>query len=422
VLNRLLMVTHVPLRTIDGQHGLDKQTCRVLVRYAEQFDQVIYACPQVPEHEGNGRKASSSWQAIAELPGADRIKMVPLPWAYRLPDFIKEYKKTRQLLSKYIQEANYLLFTPSILIGDWSAVACLEAMRLKRSYAVYEDRVEYEVIRRMLPTYSFKFRLKEAVQLPLIKPYSRFLIRNSQVGLFQGQDCYAAFAPICRDANCVYDVHTQKSDQIDPDTLHRKLAEVQDGKPIKVAYVGRATEMKGAIDWIKTIAQVCHAGVAIEATWIGDGPLLSEMQQLADNLEIREHINFVGFVSDLAEVLTLLKQQHIFTFCHKTPESPRCLIEALVAGCPIVGYESAYARGLIAEAGGGIFVPCEDQSALAEQILQLHHDRSKLSDLIRAAATSGQQFDEESVFARRSNLIKSGLGDVNDVKEPVAAN
>ena len=51
--------------------------------------------------------------------------------------------------------------------------------------------------------------------------------------------------------------------------------------------------------------------------------------------------------------------RHVLVFCHTTPESPRNLVEALISGCPIVGYHSDFAAELVGD-GGGAFVTTGD--------------------------------------------------------------
>ena len=263
------------------------------------------------------------------------------------------------------------------------------------------------MIRRLLKEEtSVKTKIKEVLTLPITKRHIHHLIRRSEVGLFQGQDCYTAYAPLSRNPHCVYDIHTQTSDQIRPERLAKKLDRLIHHQPLKLCYVGRAVEMKGAIEWIEIIHQLHQRGIQLTAAWLGNGHLLGEMKQLAVTLGIADLITFGGFVSDRAQMLETMQQQDVFMFCHKTPESPRCLVEALVSGLPIVGYDSPYPRGLVAQHGGGIFTPLGDRTALADQIVALDGDRKKLCELIRQAAESGKLYDEETVFQHRSDLIK----------------
>ncbi|MGG6266061.1 glycosyltransferase [Leptolyngbya sp. AN03gr2] len=402
----LLLVVPVPFRVMNHRYGLDHQTCDGLIRWTEQFDRLVMAAPVLPEKETREVATKDTWRAIEDLPCADRIEIVPLPYAYKPIIFVREYSRIRKLLSAKIQECEYLCFEPCVWIGDWAGVACSEAIRLKRSYAVRSDRVEYEVTRRLLKEESLKNQIKERLTLPITKRYVQNLIRKSDVGLFQGQDCYTAFSPLNSNSHCVYDVHTQKFDQIRPERLATKLDRITQNQPLNLCYVGRAVAMKGGLDWIEIIAQLHDRGMRFKATWLGDGDLLDKMKVLAERLGVANLITFGGFVSDRAFMLEMMQQQDVFMFCHKTPESPRCLVEALVSGLPIVGYDSPYPRGLVAQHGGGMFTPLNDQTALAEQILALDRDRASLRELIQHAAESGKLYDEETVFQHRSDLIK----------------
>ena len=403
----LLLVLPIPFRILNGRCELEEQACSGLIRWAEHFDRVVLAAPIVEGAQAKILAETEASCAIDTLPCADRLEIVPLPYAYKPSTYIRHYREVRELLSAKIQECQYLCFAPAIWIGDWASVACAEAIRLDRSYSVCVDRVEYEVIWRLLKDEpSLKRRIKELLTLPITKPYVHRLIRRSDLGMLQGQDCYEAFAPLSQNPHCVHLIHTQKSDQIPPEQLAAKLDRLRNGGILQIGYAGRAVEMKGGFDWIRVIHQLHQQGVRLKATWLGGGHLLSDMKQLAVDLKVADLIEFAGFIGDHDQMFKIVRQQDIFMFCHKTPESPRCLIESLVAGTPIVGYDSPYPHGLVGTHGGGIFTPLNDQSALVEQISDLDRDREKLCSLIQQAAESGKLFDEEVEFGHRSDLIK----------------
>jgi len=69
-------------------------------------------------------------------------------------------------------------------------------------------------------------------------------------------------------------------------------------------------------------------------------------------LGLREVVDFPGFLSDRSELLEKLRLAHMMLFTHVTPESPRCLLEALICGTPIVGYANGFAKDLTAGRGG----------------------------------------------------------------------
>lgn len=96
-------------------------------------------------------------------------------------------------------------------------------------------------------------------------------------------------------------------------------------------------------------------------------------------------------------------------FTHVTPESPRCLLESLVRGTPIIGYHSEYADDLVHDCGGGVFVPLKDWEQLGNLIVRLSNDREHLSTLIQEAGKNGARFNDQAVFQERSELIKKHL-------------
>jgi glycosyltransferase involved in cell wall biosynthesis len=108
------------------------------------------------------------------------------------------------------------------------------------------------------------------------------------------------------------------------------------------------------------------------------------------------------------QLLRELTARDVFVFCHKTPESPRCLIEALQCGLPIVGYESAYPSDLIRRNAGGLLTRPNDPIDLAQTLKRLasNHPASLVS-LWERALRDGVTFSAENVFQHRAQLMRS---------------
>jgi glycosyltransferase involved in cell wall biosynthesis len=169
--------------------------------------------------------------------------------------------------------------------------------------------------------------------------------------------------------------------------------------------------MKGPLLWIECIERLMNQlapRIAVEATWIGDGPMLEEARALVRQRGLEEHVFFRGAENDRDRVLGIFRAADLFVFCHLTPESPRCLIEALMSGLPILGFDSAYARDLLSE-GGGATVPVGDTAGLASLISRYAGDEEALRQVSKSALLAGRRFSEESVFRHRAELIKEFL-------------
>jgi glycosyltransferase involved in cell wall biosynthesis len=234
------------------------------------------------------------------------------------------------------------------------------------------------------------------------------VIARATLGLFHGKDTFDSYARFCADPVLVHDIHIAKADHIPRAQLRQKVATAAEG-PLKLVYVGRADAMKGPLDWIEVLCQLDRAGVDFEATWIGEGDYLDRMKTLVKENDLTDRVRLAGFCKDRATVLEALRRAHLFMFCHKTPESPRCLIEALISGTPIVGYGSAFQRDLIAKNKGGRLVPMGDTRGLAEEVERLAKTRDHLRRLIANAARDGAPYDDVTVFRHRSDVIKARL-------------
>ena len=395
----------VPFRIVDGKIFVEAQAANGLDRWADNFSHITVAAPVIPEAMVPDL-SGFVWRDVSTLEHRDRIFCQPLPWAYTPATFFKNLSATRRLLAGSIAQSQHLQFAIGGLVGDWAAVAALEAIKQKRRYAIHTDRVEHELIRKTASGASMLRRIRVAVEAPLMERYHRHIIRHCALGLWHGDDCFRAYAPWSKENHLVHDVHTKPTDLVDEATVKLKLESIQTTNILELCYAGRLDPMKAPLEWLRAIACARDLGVPLRATWYGEGGLLEAAQAEAARLNLTGIVRFPGFVADRAELLAHLRSAHALVFTHITPESPRNLIEALVSGTPILGYDNAYARNLIKAEGGGALVPIHDCKALGSLIAELAHDRARLAELTRQAAANGRRFTDAAVFAERSRLIK----------------
>jgi glycosyltransferase involved in cell wall biosynthesis len=378
-LNRLLLV--LPLTAYKSDRiFIDRQARNGLKLWLENFDAVTLACPTVPIDPPPD---------CAPLDD-DRVTFEPLPQAYTAIRFVKTLAPTVPKISRLIGSADYLHFAIGGLFGDWGSVAAIVASLQRRRFAAWTDRVESNVVSFNAESMRGTRKYRQKVAAVAMKRYERFVIGLSDVGLFHGMDCFDAYAPYSSNPHLVHNIHLGQDDIIGLGELERRLKR---SGPLRIAYAGRVHTEKGVFDWIEVMQSLFD----IEATWFGSGPDLEAAKQRAP-----ENIKFAGsLVHD--DLIRQLKTFDAFVFCHKTQESPRCLIEALICGLPIIGYDSPYTRDLIKENGGGLLTRPNPKD-LARAIDLFRTNRDSLS---RKARLDGILFDAESVFRHRSDLIKS---------------
>ena len=360
----MFLVLPVPFRQRGGQLLFESQACNGLKRWADNFGHVVMAAPVMPEQLAQADK-TIFWEDT-EVALDQRITCIQLPWAYRPGVFVREYRRIRRLFAEEIGRCEYLQFVIGGLVGDWGAVAAKEAAKQGRPFAIHTDRVESDVLRKLAKKQKGWRASKMVLDAWLMDRYHHSIIRRCSAGLWHGQECYTAYSPWCGNNHLIHDVHTKASDAISEVELQTKLSELVETPELKIVYAGRMAEMKAPLEWVKAIAHARDRGVALQATWYGDGELRARMEAEIAALKLNGSVHLAGFVSDRTVVLRALREAHLMLFTHITPESPRCLLEALISGTAIVGYDNPFARDLTPAHGGGSYLRIYGWQALAK--------------------------------------------------------
>ncbi|WP_397544118.1 glycosyltransferase [Roseovarius salis] len=399
----LLIYAPVPLYRHEGRLFVEDQAAIGLHRWLDNFGRMTAMMPL------NEAPPPAGWSPVSVLDDvADRLTLHPLPMAYRPDRFLRALPRARRDIRALIEQHAYLSFAIGGLFGDWGAVSCLMAHRMGRPFAVWTDRVESEVTRLAASEGRLRHRLRDRLTYRPMAMLERAVIRRATLGLFHGRETFDTYAPFSREPHVVHGILVDRADHIPHRALEDKIADAADG-PLRIVYAGRAEPMKGPMDWLAVLEALREKGVAFSAAWLGDGAERPAMQARVAQAGLADSVALPGFLSDRQEVLEALREAHVFLFCHRTPESPRNLIEALFSGCPIVGYDGAYARDLIGPNGGGHLVPVGATTTLAGHVACLDSARDRLAGLIRAAHADGERFDAESIYRHRSELIKTYL-------------
>ena len=405
----LMLELPVPFKQIDGVLHVEAQAHNGITRWLENFDRISLCAPLLPDDANDAAEGAMTWLPVSDLLAGGRLTLHPLPWGYHPAQHFKHQATVVKLFRRLIPAHRYLCFSNLGWLGSWGNIAADEAQRAQRPYAVWLDWVLHE-----MPDAKPGGLARQAfgrLKLSMLKRNSLRAVRNAALGLFHGNSVHQAYAPFCRQAHIVHDIHLKRGDIIDPARLQRRFARADN--ILQVGYAGRVHAMKGPLQWIDAVAGAIRSapsGHRINATWLGDGPLLEAARERVAELGLQDQIHFPGNESNRQKLLGFLRELDVFLFCHLTPESPRCLIEALMSGLPLLGYASPYAQDLVAGCpGGGRFVPLGDAQALAvllgQQLLAPTQRRQMSQDALRC----GEAFSDEAVFRHRSELIKEFL-------------
>jgi L-malate glycosyltransferase len=151
----------------------------------------------------------------------------------------------------------------------------------------------------------------------------------------------------------------------------RSLA--SDGK-VKLLCVSRLTERKGInylIDAFKIISEE-HNNIFLNI--IGEGDAKDELVKQAENLSIRDKINFAGRIKH-DQLPKIYERADIFVLPSLNEGMSNTILEAIASGLPVVATDTGGTQELIKDGVNGLVVKMKDTNDLAEKIEKLINDR-----------------------------------------------
>ncbi len=403
----LLLVVPVPARRTDRGILMESQALHALTLYARHFEHITLLCPELPSDQADG--FPGHWAPLDSVPEADRFTVDTLPWGYGPLRHLRARRAVIRRLDAEIARHSHLQFAMGGMFGDWGALAGARAARAGRRFALWADRVEHRVIAETQND-RLRQRLRNAVELPLMKRHEIRAVRRASVCLLHGREVWRYYQRYNPNSYSLHNIHTSAEQFIGEQALQAKTARQRTGEPLRIFYMGRLSAMKAPLEWLAAL-QILHlAGVPFHATWLGDGELMGEMVEKRRAWGLEGVVELAGFEANHERVLQACREADLLLFTHVTPESPRCLIESLISGTPIVGYGSDYSADLIEEHGGGWLCDMHDVEGLAAGLRRLHEDRAELARLTAQAARNGRRFSDAAVFAERCELILQYAG------------
>jgi len=421
----LLLELPLPFMVVGGCVYVEAQAANGIKLWCDNFSRVTVCAPVIPD--GMPSPIGFVWVPFPKMEYSELV-FVGLPWAYKLIPFIRFLPKNTRLFGELIDKHDYLCFSNLGFIGAWGLVAGIVAKGRRRKYAVWLDWVLHD-----MPVDWGRGRFRAAFdwikKKTLIKWFSFYSIRNASLGLFHGKTVFDAYHNLVEFSEVVHDISTGEEDLIsDQDFLRKRFSGHskdlgvggREGRSLvegdgffrskhpclRIAYLGRVDSMKGPTDWVDVLAEVKRCGLDFEAVWVGDGVLLENSRRGVSDLNIDENVRFLGGVYDRTKVLDFLKQADVFLFCHLTPESPRCLIESIVCGTPLIGYRSSYVEDLASGNSCCELVDIGDKNGLVASVLEVCCDSERLIKMTSFARVAGRRFTGRNVFKERSDLIK----------------
>ena len=169
---------------------------------------------------------------------------------------------------------------------------------------------------------------------------------------------------------------------------------------------------------LEVAARLRHVLPNLEIVLVGDGPLRPELENMAEQLGIRDRVQFLGERRDIPAILASLD----VTVLPSSSESlSNAILESMAAGVPVIANEVGGNLELLSN-GRGILIPPNDAEAIAVAVQQMAADvpmREKLSRIARRFAEENFTIDQ---MRRKHEELYTELLERKLWKSPLARN
>jgi len=154
---------------------------------------------------------------------------------------------------------------------------------------------------------------------------------------------------------------------------------------------GRLIEKKGLPVTLRAFTIFLAKYPNATLTIAGEGPMLGELQKLADELRIERSVSFTGFISQ-EQLRDIYYRSHIFLHPSQIGRDgnqegiPHSMLEAMASGLPVFATQHGGIPEAIENGVSGVLVPERDHEALARALFNAATDRVSLSHIARSGA------------------------------------
>jgi len=183
---------------------------------------------------------------------------------------------------------------------------------------------------------------------------------------------------------------------VDPNVFYKGTSDLPS---IDILTVCRLVPWKGLAEVISVAARF-----KLRLTIIGDGPILQELRELA--IRSQANVDFVGNIAN-QDVASYLKRTRLFVLNSEFEATAYSLIEAKMAGIPVIARNSAGSTEVINDGIDGILYNSDEIGGLENAISRLGND-SLTADAfsLKAREDALERFNQDINFLQILDLIR----------------
>ena len=287
-------------------------------------------------------------------------------------------------------------------------------LKRRKRLALVLDKIAPDLLIIFLPEPNFlALSLKRRFDFPMIisvrndpqKEYRNKIYYTLMRHWYPKADGYV-FQTKQAGAYFAFSKHITECMEIIPNPLGNDYLELKraDHREKKIVHVGRLDPQKNQILLLNACKSVFQKYPEYTLDIFGEGELLKELTQVAQESALAGKVQFCGNVGDLKK---RIQKASVFVLSSDYEGMPNALMEAMAAGIPVVSTDCpcggpAY---LIQDGSNGYLVPVGDQEALSAAISGLLEKPELAEKMAENAIQRMKEFYPEQIYTKWDNYI-----------------
>jgi glycosyltransferase involved in cell wall biosynthesis len=173
-----------------------------------------------------------------------------------------------------------------------------------------------------------------------------------------------------------------------------------------IAHVGRIDAEKQVDLVVRAMAQVVRSTDA-QLLIVGDGRRREEIIRLCEELGIRDHCRFPGFVAPGGDLSGLYRLSAVFVTASEVETLSSVVLEASASGLPVVAVQASSMPELVQDGTTGYLVAPGDVAAMADRIATLLRHPTQAKGMGHAGRAVAEQHALDKTIEAHERLYRS---------------
>ena len=358
-------------------------------RYLTAFEEV-YAIVRAKEVDAApaGKKRASG----------EHVHFLTIPSSHGVIQFFRRYFTTRRLIKKYIVDFDKAIFRIPGLIPNIVSGFFRKDKNKKFAVEVVVDPWEYFAkgtyngIARPFVRVDWTLGLKKVC---MIANGVSYVTENYLQGKYP-----------CKALQGAKGYFTESYSSVElPDDTFASARTYEKKDCFEIAHVANyfSSYGKGHLVVMDAIKKVVDSGYQANVNFIGDGPLKTEFQEYVKKLGIEKHVRFLGKFPNGTAVRQELKRCDLFVFPTMAEGLPRCVLEAMAEGMPVL---SSPVCGIPEILNEECLIPFDDPDGYADKIIELMNNPDEMTRLSKENLETALKFKNSALMKKRTSFYK----------------